>query len=296
MSTLRQLKVFVTTAEHKKMSEAAKHLYISQPTISQIIADLEKEYDVALFERHARELRLTAAGVTLLESAKRIVSINESLIQNMKNIHAIRPLRIGATMTIGTNITAKIIRQLETLFPDIDSSVVITNTAQIEKMLLHNELDVALVEGIITRSEILSKPAFVDELCLLCSVDHPLAHKEVITVEDLQGQTFLLREKGSGTRALFESLMQSHHITYKVKWESTSTPAIVDAVTENLGLGFVSCRCAKEKAEKGVVRLCTVRGLNLHRFFYLCHLKKHPATTQFSDFIHFIESLPQDFQ
>ena len=62
MATLRQLKVFVATAEYKKMSEAAKHLYISQPTISQIISDLEKEYETTLFERHAKELRITRLG------------------------------------------------------------------------------------------------------------------------------------------------------------------------------------------------------------------------------------------
>ena len=77
MATLRQLKTFVATAEHKKMSEAAKHLFVSQPTISQIISDLEKEYDTTLFERHSKELRITAAGEILLENAKQIIDETE---------------------------------------------------------------------------------------------------------------------------------------------------------------------------------------------------------------------------
>ena len=67
MATLRQLKAFVITAEYKKMSEAARHLFISQPTVSQIISELEKEYGTTLFERHARELQITPAGMLLLD-------------------------------------------------------------------------------------------------------------------------------------------------------------------------------------------------------------------------------------
>ena len=70
MATIRQLKVFVMTAEHKKMSLAAKHLFISQPTISQIISDLEKEYGVSLFERQSRELKITSARAVRTEAAR----------------------------------------------------------------------------------------------------------------------------------------------------------------------------------------------------------------------------------
>ena len=59
MATIRQLEAFIATAEFKNMSEAAKHLYISQPTVSQIISELEKEYDTKLFDRNAKELGIT---------------------------------------------------------------------------------------------------------------------------------------------------------------------------------------------------------------------------------------------
>ena len=103
MATIRQLEAFIATAEFKNMSEAAKHLYISQPTISQIISELEKEYDTKLFDRNAKELGITPAGSLLLESAREIIAIQENLKQTMKTVNSIRPLRIGATVTVGTN-------------------------------------------------------------------------------------------------------------------------------------------------------------------------------------------------
>lgn len=296
MATLRQLKTFVATAEHKKMSEAAKHLYVSQPTISQIISDLEKEYDTVLFERHSKELRITPAGELLLENAKQIIAIHENLEQNMKMISSKRPLRIGATLTVGTNIMAKIVKGLEDLHPDIDCFVHVNNTEHIEEMLLHNELDIALVEGIIEHNEIITTPAFDDNLCIICSKDHPLADKEIVTPEDLHNQQFILREKGSGTRAIFERLMKSHHIPYKVKWESNSTPAITDAVAYNLGMGFVPVRCINGKASRDSICICPIQEINLKRFFFLTHLKYHPLTSQMQDFINYINSLPTDFQ
>lgn len=296
MATLRQLKTFVATAEYRNMSEAARHLYISQPTVSQIISDLEKEYNTVLFERQGRELMITPAGMLLLESAKQIISIYESLEQNMNSVNSSRPLKIGATVTIGTNIMGKIAENLAKIYPDIDAQVTVHNTNHIEQMLIHNELDIALVEGIITNPDIISKPALLDTLCIICGKDHPFAQKESVSVEDLRGQNFILREKGSGTRGIFEQLMQVHHIPFKVKWESTSTPAIVDAVSRNLGLGFVSERCAAARISEGGLYRCPVREINLKRFFYLCHNRCHPITTQMQDFINYISSLPSDFQ
>ena len=295
MATLRQLKVFVATAEYKKMSEAAKHLCISQPTISQIISDLEKEYETTLFERHAKELRITPAGTLLLDNARQIISIHESLEQDMKTINSLRPLRIGATMTVGSNIMAKIIEGLNQTCPDIDAFVHVTNTKHIEQMLLDKELDIALVEGIISRDEIVTQPALVDKLCIICGNTHPFAQRTSITPEELRNQNFILREKGSGTRAIFEQLMESRHIPYKVKWESNSTPAIVDAVTRNLGLGFVSERCIMEKASKHMLSVCPMQEINLNRFFYLCYHKFHPVTSQMQDFVNYVNSLPTDF-
>ena len=296
MATLRQLKTFVATAEHKKMSEAAKHLYVSQPTISQIISDLEKAYDTILFERHAKELRITPAGELLLENAKQIIAIHENLEQNMKTISSKRPLRIGATLTVGTNIMAKIVKGIEEEHPDIDCFVHVNNTEHIEEMLLHNELDIAIVEGIIDHEEIITAPAFDDNLCIICSKEHPLASKQVITPDDLHDQQFILREKGSGTRKIFEQLMRNHHIPYKVKWESNSTPAITDAVAYNLGLAFVPVRCVNGKASRDSICICPIQEINMKRYFFVAYHKYHPMTSAMQDFTNYINELPCDFQ
>lgn len=291
MATLHQLKTFIAVAEYKKMSTAAKHLYISQPTVSQIIADLESEYQTTLFERLPKELQITSAGLLLLNSAKQIIAINENLEQSMKNIHSQRPLRIGATLTIGNIMIAGIVEKLIATYPDIDVSVCVDNTQHLEELLIQNKLDIALVEGIINRNEIISTAVLEDNLCLICGPEHPFFSKNTVSVKELQNENFIMREKGSGTRAIFETLMSAHNVSYNTKWESNSSTAIIDAVHHNLGLGFLSERCVLNYMEIKKTHICNIAELSLRRYFYLSRSKFHPVTSQMQDFINEVMAL-----
>lgn len=290
MATLRQLKTFIAVADYKKMSEAAKMLYISQPTVSQIIADLETEYDTLLFERSPKSLKITPAGTLLLNNARKIVAIHEDLERSMKNINALRPLRIGATLTIGNTMIATLVETLMKQYPDIDVSVFIDNTEVIEHRLIHNELDLALAEGIILREEILTEPAIDDFLYLVCGKQHPFASQAKVTIDELQNQNFIMREKGSGTRAFFENLMLTHHIPFQVKWESSSSTAIIDAVRHNLGLAVLSERCVSEYAKAGELFICPIELFPVKRSFYICRNQCQPITSQMQDFITMVKN------
>lgn len=284
MATLKQLKTFLAVAEDKKMITAAKRLYISQPTVSQIILDLENEYNTQLFERFPKELKITPAGKLLLNYAKEIVAIHEHLEQSMKNINSLRPLRIGASITIGNTLMGSLVEDLLSLHSDIDVTVFVENTGIIEHKILHNELDIALVEGIIVRQEIMTEPVIEDELCLICGKNHPFAGKSSVTIEDLRNQNFIIREKGSGTRAIFENIMLTHHIPFIAKWECSSRCGIIDAVRHNLGLGVLSLRCVAEYAENGDIIVLPLEEVSMKRFFYLCHNQRHLITSQMKDF------------
>lgn len=291
MATLRQLEIFAAVAEYKKMNLAASNLYIAQPTVSQTIIDLEKEYDTVLFERHNKELKITPAGTLLLKRAKEIIALYEGLEQEMKNLHEQRPLKIGTTLTIGNTLISELVSLLTKEYPDIDVSVYIDNTHLLEHRMLHNELDLALVEGIILKKEIQTEPVFHDRLEIICGCEHPFAQKTSIQIEELANQNFIMRERGSGTRAIFENLMLAHHVPFITKWESCSSSAIIDAVRHNLGLGIVSYRCVKEYDQNGEVKICPIESLNMERYFYLCYNRNHPITSQMQDFINLIHNL-----
>ncbi len=291
MATLKQLKTFIAVAEYKKMSEAAKRLYISQPTVSQIISDLENEYQTRLFERFPKELKITPSGQILLESAREIAASHEHLEQSMKHANSLRPLRIGATLTVGNTLMGSLVETLTLQSPDIDVKVFIDNTQLIEHRMIHNELDIALVEGIIVHQEIMTEPVLEDTLCIICGKGHPFAGRSSIAIEELRHQDFIIWEKGNGTRAIFENIMLHSHIPFAIKWECSGRCGIVDAVRHNLGLGVLSRRCAAEYEEKGDIFVCQIENVSMKRYFYLCYNHCRPVTSQMQEFSDLIKNM-----
>lgn len=285
MATLKQLHIFVAVAETLHMSEAAKKLYVSQPTVSQTISDLEREFDVALFERYPKTLRLTAQGKLFLDHAQQVIESYERLDTSVRNSQTRRELRIGATITIGNTLLGPVARQLRKNSQDIQPYFRVDNTRALEQALLHRELDIALIEGIVISDRIAKIPLVEDTLELIVSRDHPFWNRGSIQPSELRNQPFILREQGSGTRGIFEDYMRIAKIPIQVIGESSSSSAIVEMVVNGVGLGVLSKRCVERYTDVDLVQSCTIQGMPMTRYFYICYHQQSPVTSQMSDFI-----------
>lgn len=271
MITIRHLKTFLAVAETRNMSEAAARLYISQPTVSQTIGELERLYKVRLFERSPKELLLTDAGRALREQARRIIDDLDRLDAVMQNEGTRPALRLGATLTVGSTVLCPILDELRAARPDADLSVRVDNTRTIEQLLLQNELDAAIVEGDIRREELVADPIISDCLILVCGRDHPFAHRVSVDAAELSGEPFLLREEGSGTRALFENFMRARQLPLTVKWECGSSTSIKQGVIHGFGLAVLSARLVSQELSRGELRIVKVEGCAWQRSFLLCY-------------------------
>ena len=180
-------------------------------------------------------------------------------------------LRVGATLTVGSTVLCPILDELRSVRPNVDLSVQVDNTRTIEGKLLQNELDAAIVEGIIHREEILSSPIISDCLILVCAPDHPFAARKAVEPEELAGQPFILREQGSGTRALFESFMARRRLPLNIRWECSSATAIKQAVMRGYGLAVLSARLVSGELARGELRRVNVEGCVWQRSFLLCY-------------------------
>lgn len=285
MPTLKQLSIFITVAEKLRMSDAAKALYVSQPTVSQTVSDLEYELGVELFDRSHKQLALTSHGKLLLTHARRVIEQVEIMTSAVKDATPMRELRIGCTLSIANTILAPICAQLKENHSDIRSSFIIENTRSLENRLLHNELDIALIEGQVKSDHIAKLPLVKDTLMVICHRSHPFWHRETILPEELSGQNFILRELGSGTRTIFENYLQMAKVSVNVVGESASTAAIIDLVRHGLGLGVISYRCVERYADDDLVHACSIRDMPMDRLFYICYNTKMPIRTQMQDFI-----------
>lgn len=247
--TIRHLKIFLAVAETGKMSRAAQKLYITQPSVSQAIRELEEYYQVLLFERISKRLHITEHGQRLYGYARQAVAQFDLLEENMKK-NVKEKLRIGATVSVCKGVLPCLVYQFRKEYPDIEIYSCEGNSRAIEQKLLNMELDVGIIEGKVKSRELISIPMIDDFMVLACGQQHPFANKEILHVEELQGEEFAMRERGSGSRELFEEYLQRHHIRIKTVFEENTPEALISAVKIVGCLSVLSVRLIEQEIRR----------------------------------------------
>lgn len=273
--TLRHMKIFVTVCRCKSATAAAEKLGIAQPAVSLAIRELEQYYSVRFFDRISHRLYLTEEGKQLLQYAEKIISLFDEAEADIHNRNSFGTVRIGSSITVGTCLLPDYVQRFRLQYPNVKVQVTIDNSAAIEKKVVENQLDFALIEGNVHSANIVCYRFQKDELVLVCGANDPSCPDE-LSLEQLASLPFLLREKGSGTRELFDSALLTQGITVTPEWESISTEALVSAVSLGLGVSVLPLRLVERDLSEGKLRPVRIRGLALGRYLSLIHHKdKH---------------------
>lgn len=283
--TLRLLKIFIAVADLGSMTAASKFLFVSQPTVSQAIAELENHYNVKLFDRLSKRLYLTENGNELLSYARHIVDLLSEMEYSMKNDEKSGIIKIGSSVTVGTYLLPGLVNDFAKEYPSIQINAFVKNTKDIESMIIHNEIDFAIIEGAIHSAKIVSFPFMDDELVLVCGKNHPLYKSEVISAYALSNYKFIVREKGSGTRELFENIMASKEIVWNLAWESNGSDGLRSAALNGIGIAVLSEKLVREQIRSGDLSLIRVQDLSLPRTFSVAYHKNKFITSTMDAFI-----------
>ena len=271
--SIRHLRIFIMVASLKNMSAAAEKLFITQPSVSQAIKEIEHYYGVKLFERLSKKLYLTESGEYLLRYATHIVQSFDEMETMMKNKSDNIALRIGASITVGSCLLNHILDDLEEENNKITTQIYVRNTKEIEKMLLDSELDVALVEGTVTSKDLISKPVYQDKLIMVVGKGHKFYNRDEISIEELQGEAIISREEGSGSKTMFDNILKSNQIEVDIKWSSTDTGAIKDAVLESRGLAVLSSLMVERELKKGTLHEVSLKEVSMFREIFVVYHK-----------------------
>lgn len=287
---LRELNIFITVCEYGSMSETARKLFITQPAISQSISELEEEYNVKLFDRIGKKLILTNAGEILRDYGKKILILVNEAENSLKDISNMRAgrLRIGASRTAGTYLLPSLIGKFIKTHKKIDLPYIIDNTSAIEKMILDNEIDLGIVEGPIHSKDIIINHFLDDELYLICSSSHHFSKRNSINIKEIADENMIIRERGSGTREVFEETMSKNNVTYNIKLELNSTEAIKKAVEANIGISVISKLSIKDELKNGCLVRVMIDGVRFLRSFNIIYHKDKYHTELFNKFIQFL--------
>lgn len=260
---LRQLEVFRAVCEQGGFTRAAQSLYMTQPAVSHVIAELEKEAGCPLFDRISRRIYLTEAGRIFLEKARQILELHEELSAGFPALTGQAPLRIGSGITIANFHLPTILRRCRRLdgFPSV--RVTVDQAGRIEEALLNSELDVALIEGVVRHPHLIRQPFSSYDMAAFCAPSHPLATRSPLSLDDLLTAELLLREPGSAIRDAFDSALLLRDRCAEPAWTSVNSPALAAAAREGLGVAVLpACLTEANVAAGRLVRL-EVEGLTL---------------------------------
>lgn len=263
--TIRHIRIFVTVADQGGMSAAAKELHVSQPTVSQAIAELEKYYGVKLFERLSQRLYITKEGELMLSFSRHILDSFDRMEEAMDLTAEKSVLQLGCSVTVGTCLIHDILDKVKEKMPNLQVQVTVTNSSDIEQAILTNEVDLGIVEGIIKSDELLTTPICEDELVLVCSKEHPLAKAGKVTASMLQGQNYVSRESGSAERNQLEKKLEELGIQFVRSFCSTNTEAIKNAVIRGRGIAVLSKRMVEKELASGDIVVLSLDGVRATR-------------------------------
>jgi DNA-binding transcriptional LysR family regulator len=266
--TLRHIHIFLQVVRCGSMTKGADALGMAQPPVSQAIAELEKHYGTPLFERRGRGVVPTPAGDLLASYVSHVEGLIAEAENRLRDFVGHGDLRIGASRTTGTALLPQACVRFKEMFPQATLQLLVDNTARVVERLEKAELDVALVEGLVENPAIHLEPLSVDRLVLVCGPQHPWAGGQ-IEARELKGQSFLVREPGSGTREVFAAAMEARGLSWNLAGEIGGVSPLLALVQAGLGLAFLSERTVRDPLSRRMVFEVQVADLEIRRQFSL---------------------------
>ncbi len=294
--TIRHLKIFLALCQNNfNTTKAADALHMTQPAVSLAIRELEDYYGVRLFDRVGRRLVVTEAGNRFWEYASHIISLFGDMEQGMRNWDSLGLLRVGASITIGSQFLPSYVKAFYARFPGAQVRATIAPSDQIERAVLNNELDFALIEGVPTAEALVGREYMEDYLTVICPPELGFSQGQLISIEEFRKQSFLLREKGSGTREIFDSVTEHAGFSVTPLWEAMSTTALVNAVINGIGTSVLPYRMVEKPLKMGLVVSVRVKGLKFRRSYYIVHHREKYLSSSAKAFMELCYSYEMDY-
>ena len=268
-----RLQTFLIVCQTMHYTRAAERLGLTQPAVTQHIHFLEQHYGCRLFAYEGKTLRLTESGERLRRMAVSLFYNSQKMEEAMSAPAPVR-LHVGATKSIGEFVIGPQISRFVREHPTTALSLVVDNTQALLQALDQGKLDFALIEGFFDKEKYGHRLLREETFFGICAPDHPFAGKQ-IALESLFDQTIIVRESGSGTRAILEEVLHEQRYTLNsfAKVLEISNFAVLKAlVAQSLGISFVYAPVAQAELQQGTLARFDLCGMELCRAFYFVYL------------------------
>lgn len=272
--TLQQLKLFESVSRNGSYTRAAEEMHLTQPAVSIQIKRLEGQLGLPLFELVGKKIFPTAAGEAMYEASRDILERAEELKKTVEVLKGVvkGPLKLSV-VTTSKYFMPHLLGSFLAKFPEVEPKLVFTNRSKILQRLHNNEDDFVVMGQIPDDEKLETYPFLKNILVPVAHPNHPLANKKNIQLEDLVHERFLEREVGSGTRLVFDRLLEQKGLKVEPYMELGSSEAIKQGVMAGLGLAVLSLHSLSLEQAANKLVVLNVEGFPLKRRWYAVHFK-----------------------
>lgn len=292
-----RIHTFLSLCDTSSYTETAQKLNMSQPAVTQHIQHLENHYDVKIISKKGKNFSLTEEGKVLQKYAKTLKANAERitpLLQRLKE--EVKTIQFGATLTIGEYVMPPILHHIFEEDHDTNISMYVENTHLLLKMLWEGEIDFALLEGHFEQNQFDFKLISNEVYIGVCSPENPLADK-AHNLQDLLSENLIIREKGSGTRDIFEQTLYNQNLNvedFKRIIEIGNMNAIKEMCHHNMGITFMYREAVKKELAAGYLKELTINDFSITHPFSFVFLKNSLDKNQLAYWFEKIMTLRAD--
>lgn len=293
----RQLEVFLAIAKFKSFSKAAKHLYLTQPTVSNHLSNLEKDLNTILINRSRsnKNISLTKAGELLYDYAINIINLRENAKFKLGEFRGkiVGNIEIASSTVPEQYIIPELICEFNKIYPDVTFTICHYDSAQVVEGIINGDIDFGIVGAKIPHNQLKYVDLIEDELVVVIPHNNRSQNMDVTDVElkDLVKEKFILRERGSGTRSIIERNLEKENIDIsklQVVAYIENTETIKQCVRRGLGISILSKHAIEDELEYKFLDYRNIKDIEFKRSFYFVYHSQRlpsPLELEFQKFV-----------
>ena len=287
--TLQQLKLFEAVSRNSSFTRAAEELFLTQPAVSIQIKRLEEQVGLPLFEVVGKKIFPTVAGKAMYKASVDILGRAEELKNTVEELkgEVKGPLQLSV-VTTSKYFMPHLLGTFLQQYPEVEPKLKFTNRANVIERLINNEDDFVVMGQIPDDKNLETYPFLENILGIVAPPNHPLAKKKNIQLKELANERILEREIGSGTRFVFDNMMEKEGLKVEPYMELGSSEAIKQAVMAGLGIAVMSFYGLALERAAGKLVLLDVEGFPVRRRWYVVHLKGKKLSLVAKTYLDFI--------
>ena len=294
--TLQQMEALISIIEERTFSGAARKMSLTQPSLTKHIKNVEGLLGARILNRQSRGITLTPEGKILHDYAKRILKLREEAKEKIQRVRQNETgnIFISASTIPATYILPRVLSDFRKARPDIRFYMQNADSDEVIEMITGNRGEVGFVGKDPRSSRLHAEALWKDRLVLAVPTNHPFVKKGSVTLSELSQEPFIVRERGSATREVFEGCLRDQKkltlASFNVISEVGSSEAVKEAVIAGLGVSVISMHAVAREIDGGLIVEVPLKGCRIERYFYVIYRRQFALMHHHKLFLDFIKN------